>query len=473
MPVRGRDRRADARNIIEAALAAADPYRLVREAVALKRLPLHRVYRPDMDLDRLRAAGATSPESDVECINVVHLGFRPDFPDNLYVIGAGKAGVPMAAAVEDALGDRITAGAVVVKEGHRTAKTSRIELLEAAHPVPDERSCEAARRLLELAGRARQGDLVIFLVSGGGSALTALPAGGLTLEDIRQATEALVKSGASIGEINTVRKHITALAGGQLAAAARPATLVTLIISDVIGDDLGTIASGLTYPDETTYAMAIDVIRRRRLELRLPDAVVVHLEAGAAGRIPETPKPADSRTGSGSWYVLGSNRTALDAAAREAASLGYRVIIVDEPFLGEARDEACRLVARSLAEQAAGGSGALPLCLLAGGEPVVTVTGAGKGGRAQEFALAAALAMSGLKGALLFACGTDGTDGPTDAAGAFADRTTAVRARAAGFDPARHLDENNAYPLFDALGDLIITGPTGTNVNDIFGVLMG
>lgn len=439
MPVGGRDRRAGARAVIDAAIKAADPCKLVREALA-----------PG---------------------GVVFSGAEPSAFANIFVIGAGKAGAPMAAAVEEALGDRVTAGVVVVKEGHRTVPVSRIGLLEAAHPVPDERSPTAARLLLELAGRAGEGDLVLCLLSGGGSALAAMPAGDLTLEDIQQTTELLVRSGAPINEINAVRKHVTAAAGGRQAVAAWPATVVTLVISDVIGDDLGTIASGPTYPDETTYGMALEVIERRGLGQLLPPAALACLEAGAAGEIAETPKAGDPVFGKSSWHVLGSNRTALDGAAEQAARLGYRVIREDEPLVGEAFDEASRLVAR--ARQAAGEAGAGPLCLLAGGEPVVTVTGAGKGGRAQEFALAAALAMGGLKGALLFACGTDGTDGPTDAAGAFADRTTAVRARAAGFDPARHLDENDAYPLFDALGDLIITGPTGTNVNDIFGVLMG
>lgn len=438
MSVRGRDRRVDARKIIDATITAADPRRLVRDALA-----------PG---------------------GVVFSGMEPDSFGRIFVIGAGKAGAPMAAAVEEALGDRVTAGVVVVKEGHRAAPVSRVELLEAAHPVPDERSPEAARRLLKLAGRAGEGDLVICLLSGGGSALAALPADDLTLEDIRHTTEALVRSGAPINEINAVRKHVTAAAGGRLGAAAWPATVVTLVISDVIGDDLGTIASGPTFPDETTYATALEVIERRGLRQRLPPGVIAHLEAGAASEIAETPKPGDTAFGKSSWHVLGSNRTALDAAAEKAAGLGYRVIREDEPLTGEARDEAHRLVERARMEQ---GAGAPPLCLLAGGEPVVNVTGAGKGGRAQEFALAAALVMGELKDTLLFACGTDGTDGPTGAAGAFAGRSTAVRARAAGFDPAAHLEENNAYPLFDALGDLIITGPTGTNVNDIYGVLTG
>lgn len=441
-----RDLRGDALSMIEAALAAVEPERLVGEALAFKD-------------GNLTVAGRSYSLSAI---------------GDIYVVGAGKAAVPMAAAVEDTLEERISAGTVVVKDGFGKGGTREIEVLEAAHPVPDERGSEAARKLLGLAGEAGEGDLVICLLSGGGSALLALPAEGLTLEDIRRATDVLVKSGAAIGEINAVRKHITGASGGRLAAAASPATVVTLIISDVIGDDLAAIASGPTFPDGTTYADALEIVKRYGLKKRMPAEVMAHLEAGAAGRIPETPRgrwsnPAFARC---HWYVLGSNRTALDAAVAKADALGYRVVREEEPLEGEAREEARRLVDRAREAVAGRGPGAAPLCLLAGGETTVTVTGAGTGGRAQEFALAAAPEMEGLEGALLFAFGTDGTDGPTDAAGAFADGSTVERARTAGLDPAAHLAENNAYPFFKELGDLIMTGPTGTNVNDIYGLLV-
>jgi len=302
-----------------------------------------------------------------------------------------------------------------------------------------------------------------------------LPAEGLSLADIQQTTDSLLRSGAPIGEINTVRKHLTQASGGRVALAAYPAKVATLIISDVIGDDLEVIASGPTYPDSSTFAGALEVLEKRGLREKVPARVLEHLEAGAAGKIEETPKPKPRNPifRHGNFYVLGSNRIALDAAARAASGLGYHPLALTALLEGEAREVA--KVFAALAWEEICYKNPLPkrACILAGGETTVTIRGNGRGGRAQEFSLAAALRMVGLEDSLVFAIGTDGTDGLTDAAGAFAFGDTVARARALGLDPERHLARNDSYPFFKALGDLIVTGPTGTNVNDIYGVLTG
>lgn len=428
--------------MIEAALAAVEPGRLVGEALAFKD-------------GNLTVAGHSYKLPAIE---------------NIYVVGAGKAAAPMAAAVEDALEERISAGTVVVKDGYSRGGAREIEVLEASHPVPDERGCEAARKLLGLAGEAGPDDLVICLISGGGSALLSLPAGDLSLGDIQETTTALLKCGAAIGEVNAVRKHLTVASAGRLAAACYPAEVLTLIISDVIGGDLEAIASGPTVPDSSTFAQALEVLGRYGLTGRVPAAVLSHLKAGVEGRVSETPKPGDPAFGRVANIILASNRNAVDAAAEAATAGGYNTFKL-EPLQGEARDEAGEFAALARKEARHGEPAVPPACILAGGETTVTVRGGGTGGRAQEFALAAAGRISGLKDVLVFACGTDGTDGPTDAAGAFADGGTVARAAELGLDPAAHLAENNAYPFFKELGDLIITGPTGTNVNDIYGLL--
>ncbi len=430
-----------AMSLIRAALAAADPWTLVREKLALT----------------------------ADAVRIANLALDRNSLENIYVIGAGKAGAPMAAAVEDALGELITDGLVIVKDGYRTMETSRIEVIEAAHPVPDERGAAGARRILEMVARAGSHDAVICLISGGGSALLTLPAGNLSLDDIRSTTTSLLRSGAPIDEVNAVRKHLTLASGGRVAMAAGAALVITLIVSDVIGDDLSVIASGPTYPDETSYDNALTVIELRGLIDEVPASVLVHLEAGAAGKLGDTHEPDRGRIFEhGNFYILGSNRTALGAAAASAGLQGFEVYKMTEPLTGEARDAAAELLEFSR-EQA---PGVQPRCFLAGGETTVTVAGEGSGGRAQEFALAAALEIDGAPGTLVFAFGTDGTDGETDAAGAFADGTTVMRARARGLDPEDHLRRNDSHEFFKVLGDLIVTGPTGTNVNDLYGVII-
>jgi hydroxypyruvate reductase len=379
------------------------------------------------------------------------------------VLGCGKAGAAMAQAVETVLGDRITEGFVVVKEGY-TVPIRRIRLAEAGHPVPDQRGLHAAHRLLELARGAGADDLVIVLISGGGSALTPAPAPPITLEEKQSTTRLLLGAGTTIDALNSVRKHLSLLKGGQLARAAVPAAVLALVLSDVIGDPLDVIASGPTAPDPSTFDDALGVLAGRGVRDRVPPSVPARLEAGRRGEIPETPKPGDPLFEHVTNLVVGNNTLVVEAAARRARQLGYEPQVLTRALEGEAG-----VVARDLVERARH----LPpsTCLIAGGETTVTVRGRGRGGRCQEFALAAALALRPGEGLVVLAGGTDGTDGPTDAAGAVVDATTVLRGRAVGRDPGQALEDNDAYHYLDGVGDLLVTGPTNTNLLDLYLIL--
>jgi hydroxypyruvate reductase len=379
------------------------------------------------------------------------------------VLGAGKAGASMARAVEGLLGPRVSEGLVVVKDGYRTP-TALIEIAEAGHPVPDGRGLAASARLLALAGSATADDLVLVLVSGGGSALTPAPAAPVTLEEKQTVTRLLLAAGATINELNAVRKHLSRFKGGLLARAAAPATVLTLALSDVIGDPLDVIASGPTAPDSTTYGEALAVLASRGVAGRAPGAVLERLEAGARGEISETPKRGDPVFERVTNLVIGNNALVVDAAAAAAARLGYRPHVLTRALQGEARDVARELLARARAMSA-------PACLIAGGETTVTVRGSGRGGRCQEFALAAALLLAADEDLVVLAAGTDGTDGPTDAAGGLVDSGTPLRCRAAGLDGARALADNDAHTLLTASGDSVVTGPTNTNLLDLYLIL--
>jgi hydroxypyruvate reductase len=398
------------------------------------------------------------------------LGLAPG--GRVWVVGAGKAAAPMARAVERIFGPRVAGGLVVTKYGHGEP-LARVQLREAGHPVPDAAGEAAAREQAALLGAVRAGDLVVCVISGGGSALLPGPAEGVTLAEKQEVTRLLLACGATIGEINAVRKHLSALKGGGLARLAQPAALLTLILSDVVGDPLDVIASGPTVPDPTTFATALEVLARHRLEAQVPAAVRRRLEAGARGEVPETPKPGDpifSRTVN---VLVGSNALAVAAAAGRARALGYRPLVLSTTITGETREVAAvhAALARELASS--GRPARRPACLLSGGETTVTMERAGQGGRNQEFALAAALGIEGLEEVAVLSAGTDGTDGPTDAAGAWADGQTVARARAAGLDPRAALGGHDAYPFFERLGDLVLTGPTRTNVMDLRLVLAG
>ncbi len=379
------------------------------------------------------------------------------------VLGCGKASGAMARAAEAVLGDRVAGGFVVVKDGY-TVPLQRVRLAEAGHPVPDERGLAAATRLLELAGSAGEDDLVLFLVSGGGSALTPAPAAPVTLAEKQQVTRLLLGAGATIGELNAVRKHLSRFKGGLLARAAWPATVLTLALSDVIGDPLDVIASGPTAPDPTTFATALEVLERRRVRVRTPASVLDRLQAGLKGEVGETPKPGDRVFSRVTNLVIGNNALITNAAVAAAQRLGYRPHFLTRELQGEAREVARELIERARALDPAA-------CLVAGGETTVTVKGRGKGGRCQEFALAAALELRPGDGFTVLAAGTDGTDGPTDAAGAIVDGETVGRGRAAGADPERALDDNDAHRFLRASGDLLVSGPTNTNLLDLYVLL--
>ena len=395
---------------------------------------------------------------------------RRDFSrfHNIYVVGAGKAGASMAQAAERVLGRRIAAGLLNVKYGH-TAKLRRIELNQCGHPVPDENGVAGAERIARIAAGAGKDDLVICLISGGASALMPAPAEGITLEEKQATTRLLLASGANIHEINSIRKHISRIKGGQLARLASPARVESLMLSDVIGDNLDVIGSGPTAPDVSTFAGAVEILDRYAIRERVPASVRERLEQGARGAIPETPKPDDPVFARVRNAIVGSNRLALAAAAACAKAQGYRTLVLSSEIQGEAR-EIARMHAAIASEMARTGRPIKPpACIVTGGETTVTIRGDGLGGRAQEFALAAALEIAGLENVVIFCAGTDGTDGPTNAAGAVADGQTLGRKP----DARRYLDRNDSYHYFESLGDLVITGPTNTNVMDVCIVLVG
>jgi len=385
------------------------------------------------------------------------------------VIGAGKAAAKMAKAVEDHWPAPLS-GLVVTRYGHRVP-CDRIEVVEAAHPVPDAAGQAAARRILDLVQGVDGSDLVICLISGGASALLALPAPGVSLEDKQAVTRDLLRCGATISEINCVRKHLSAIKGGRLAAAASPARIVTFAISDVPGDDPAVIGSGPTVPDPSSFAEARAITAKYRLS---PPASV---SARLATSTDETPKPGDPRLAGATYTMIATPRAALEAAADAARREGVTPVLLGDAIEGEAREVA--LIQADLAHQAAAGQRrvndskpSLPLVLLSGGETTVTVRGKGRGGRNTEFLLALALALNGAPGIHALAADTDGVDGTEDNAGALVAPDTMGRARAIGLDLAAKLAENDAWGAFDALGDLLVTGPTFTNVNDFRAILV-
>lgn len=373
------------------------------------------------------------------------------------MVGAGKASARMAQAVERLLGRRISTGLINVKYGH-TAKLRRIELNECGHPVPDENGLRGSRRILEMASEAGADDLVIAIISGGASALLPYPLPPITLEEKQSLTEELLRSGANIHELNAVRKHISAIKGGRLAEAAAPAQVLALILSDVIGDDLDVIGSGPTVPDRSTTEDAEKILRRYGI---------------AVPPLTETPKPSDAAFDGVQNLIVGSNALAVAAAESEARRLGFRTMVLSTFIEGETREVARVHVAIAKEVLATGRPIRKPACVISGGETTVTIRGTGMGGRNQEFALAAALDIDGLDDVTVFSAGTDGTDGPTDAAGAIADETTVSRGRELGLNATEFLANNDSYRFFDGVGGLVKTGPTGTNVADVRLMILG
>jgi glycerate 2-kinase len=384
----------------------------------------------------------------------------------IVLIGAGKAGAPMAQASAEILGGYLEGGLVIVKEGYLGDPIDPvIEVLEAGHPIPDQRGQDATLRMLDMLDGLGRKDLVLFLISGGGSALMHVPVEGVSLGDLQQLTATLLAVGADITEINTLRKHLDRVKGGGLARAAAPADMVTLVLSDVVGDPLDVIASGPTVPDSSTFQDAWKVLERYSILNQIPVSVREHLSRGVRGDIPDTPKRDDPIFERGAHIIVGNNRRAAEAAARAARSIGFRTLLLTSRLQGEARQAGKILGA--LARQVEMAARSAPLCLIAGGETTVTVSGDGHGGRNQELALGAVEELAGLAGVGLLALATDGGDGPTDAAGAVVTGESLERAMLLGLDPRAYLARNDAYHFFDPLGDLLKPGPTQTNVNDL------
>lgn len=436
--------RQHALTIFHAAVAAAEPGRAVRQHLALEGETLV-----------VRGVGG-----------VVRVPLPAPGAGRVLVVGAGKGSAPMAKALEDLLGARLTAGVVCVKDGHG-CPLERIALREASHPVPDQRGLAAGAEILELVAGAGSADLVLAVLSGGGSALLEAPAEGVSLADLQQLTDLLLGSGASIDEINALRKHLSRVKGGRLAVAAYPARVVCLALSDVVGDRLDVIASGPFAEDPSTFADAREILERFGLWSRAPDAVRRVIEHGQAGRVPETPKGGSAELAGVTQVVVGSNRISLDAAASAARTLGYRPLVLSSQVQGEAREVARVLAAVAKECRCTDTPLAPPVAVLAGGETTVTLRGRGRGGRNQELALALALELAGWEGIVGLSGGTDGSDGTTDAAGGLALPDTIARGAAAGHDARAYLAENDSYTYLDAVGALLRTGPTRTNVMDI------
>ena len=437
--------RAAALTIFRAALDAADPRKAVQRALQRTGNRL-RVQSREYDLARVK---------------------------NVFVIGFGKASATMAQAVEEILGDKITRGWVTVKYGHTAPlATDKIHLHEAGHPLLDQCGLDGTQRILEILDSATENDLIVCLISGGGSALLELPIAGVSLADLRATTDALLRCGATINEINALRKHISQVKGGQLARRAAKSHVIALVLSDVIGSPLDTIASGPTAPDSTTFADALGVIEQYGLREQIPAHIVAHIARGTRGAIPDTPKEGDPIFVRVQNVVMADNAIACDAAVQAARQLGYSPLLLSSFVQGEAREFAKILAAIAKEINASGRPIAKPACVVCGGETTVTIRGKGKGGRNQEIALAAAIEIARMRDIVVLSGGTDGTDGPNDAAGAIADGETVARASTIGMDARAYLANNDSYNFFQPLGDLLITRPTGTNVNAVTVVLM-
>jgi len=402
---------------------------------------------------------------DCNILNIKDVSYDLSRFNNIIVIGAGKATASMAQAVEEVIGDKISDGLIVVKYEH-TSPLKKIKQLEAGHPLPDEAGVKGTEEILRLLKGADEKTLVICLLSGGGSALLVSPLDGITLNDKIETTRLLLSAGADIEGLNTVRKHLSKVKGGRLSEISYPATLITLMLSDVIGDRLDVIASGPTVPDNSTFKDAMDVIKKYNLVDKLPANVMILLKQGLRGDIKDTPKNGEVFFKKSKVFILGNLKHALTAAKEKAVSMGYETEIISSELQGEARD-----VGRWFAKRAKGLKEAR--CLISGGETTVTVKGNGLGGRNQELALAFAIEIEGLKGITMLSAGTDGTDGPTDAAGAIVDEETISKAKKLGLDPERYLNTNDSYNFFKRLDSFsgerhhVTTGPTGTNVMDM------
>ncbi|NOQ40938.1 MAG: DUF4147 domain-containing protein [Desulfuromusa sp.] len=409
---------------------------------------------------------------DGEILTVAGQNYDLKLFDKIFVLGAGKAGASMAKAIEEIVGDRITEGLITVKYDH-LEELKIIKIQEAGHPVPDQNGLDGAQAIYQFAASADDKTLVICLISGGGSALLPLPVTGVSLEDKQETTRTLLACGATIHEINAIRKHLSVIKGGGLARAVYPATLITLILSDVIGDDLDSIASGPCVPDSKTFADCKTIFKKYSITKKIPSSVLSHIESGIAGNVAETPKAGQEFFKKTQNVIVASNFNALLKAKEKADELGYNTLLLSSMLEGETRDVAANHIAIAREIQLHGYPLQPPACLLSGGETTVRIQGTGKGGRSQEFTLAAAIKMAGMENVTVLCAGTDGSDGPTDAAGALADEKTLQRAQAISINPQKYLDNNDSYHFFDKLDDLYKIGPTNTNVMDLRIILVG
>jgi hydroxypyruvate reductase len=434
--------RTDAVAIFNASLKAVDPISAVKKHVSL----------------------------DGDMLRVGDRGYNLSTYAHIYVVGCGKAAASMSYALEEILQNRVDGGIINVKYGH-TKDLKFITINEAGHPIPDEAGVKGTREIVALLQRLGETDLVIFVISGGGSALLPLPREGITLEEKQRVTKMLLERGASIDEMNAVRKHISRVKGGQLARVAYPATSISLLLSDVVGDRIEVIASGPTVPDESTFRDCMSILEK--YHVKLPESVMNLLKRGLNGALEETPKAGDTIFDKTFPLIIGSNIMALKAAEQKARALGYyNTLLLSSSIEGETKEVAKVHAALAKEIHATGNPIPKPACIISGGETTVTLKGKGLGGRNQEFVLASALEIAGMDGTVILSCGTDGTDGPTDAAGALADGFTTQRAEKLGMHPREYLRNNDSYHFFEKLDDLIKTGPTNTNVMDVRLVLV-
>jgi len=441
--------RSDAKEIFRSCLIAVDPYRAVKRFVRLEE-------------NRLVAGMEGGPKTEIDLTEFDHIS----------LVGAGKATAPMARAVEELFGERIQKGIINLKYGF-TEELEFTEIIEAGHPVPDENGLKGTKKILDFLQSTGEKDLIFSLISGGGSALLPQPAGNIRLSEKQELTRSLLACGASIDEINSVRKHISSSKGGQMAGAAFPATVVNLMLSDVVGDRVDVIASGPFVPDSSTFKDVWEIFRKYGLK-GIPSTINEYIRAGLKGQIPETPKENDPIFNRVFSLIVGSNILALEAASAKAKELGYKPLILSSMVEGETREVARvhSAVAREIVKT--GRPIPPPACIISGGETTVTIRGEGLGGRNQEFCLAACLDLAGLSPrVVILSGGTDGNDGPTDAAGALVDPFTVSRGKDRGMDAAVFLDKNDAYHFFEKTKDLLMTGPTNTNVMDVRLVLVG
>ena len=442
-----RKMRGDAEEIFKASVRRVDPYEALMKFVRVKG-------------GRLNLGSEETPEADLDL----------DAFDRVFVVGGGKATAPMAKALEDLMGSRIDRGLINVKYGF-CEPLSKLEIAEAGHPLPDEKGVTGTKNILSLLGEAKEGDLVFSLISGGGSALLPSPAGEITLAEKQAVTKSLLDCGASIDEINAIRKHISSSKGGQMARAAFPATTVNLMLSDVVGDRMDVIASGPFVPDSSTFKDAWEILSKYHLSV--PEPVKDYLQKGLNGGVPETPKKGDPVFRKVHNFIIGSNILALEAARKTAETMGYGCLILSSMVEGETRDVAKVHTAVAKEILQTGHPMAPPACVISGGETTVTIRGKGLGGRNQEFCLASALELAGTpERVVVLSGGTDGNDGPTSAAGAVVDPLTVKRGAALQLRALDFLNDNDSYHYFERTGELLVTGPTKTNVMDVRLVLV-